>query len=144
MAVFYYYFRIQLSLHRNLPQKTIAGMGRDSFEIIVKETDEHFPGHTPTGRNCRLHSPQQSKGRTGTGRRRTILVADTIVVLNDHIIGKPVHREDAGMAAGAFRGEAPGDNRCSDSERREMKLFFCWCNGSRIWAYYWTDRILCR
>lgn len=66
------------------------------FDIIVKETDERFPpGLEPEevavyiARNKALAVQQQS----GTGE--TILAADTIVVLGDNIIGKPVHREDA-------------------------------------------------
>lgn len=65
------------------------------FEIIVKETDEHFPpGAEPReiavyiARNKAL-AVQEPAGD------RVILAADTIVVLGDHIIGKPVHREDA-------------------------------------------------
>lgn len=66
------------------------------FDIIVKETDERFPpGLEPEevavyiARNKALAVQQQ------TGAGEIILAADTIVVLGDNIIGKPVHREDA-------------------------------------------------
>jgi septum formation protein len=66
------------------------------FEIIVKETDERFPpGLEPEevavyiARNKALAVQQQA------GNAKIILAADTIVVLGDNIIGKPVHREDA-------------------------------------------------
>lgn len=36
---------------------------------------------------------------------KTVLAADTIVVLDDHIIGKPVHREDAVSMLLALSGE---------------------------------------
>ncbi len=66
------------------------------FDVVVKETDEHFPpGLSPEdvavyiARNKAL---AVQEGRTGD---EIILAADTIVVLGDNIIGKPVHREDA-------------------------------------------------
>lgn len=65
------------------------------FEIVVADTDEHFPpGLDPQqiaiyiARNKALAVQQQRK-------EEIILAADTIVVLNDNIIGKPVHREEA-------------------------------------------------
>jgi septum formation protein len=76
------------------------------FEIIVKETDEHFPPNLEPeevavyiARNKAL-AVQQS-----LGNERIILAADTIVVLDDHIIGKPVHREDAVSMLLALSGE---------------------------------------
>lgn len=76
------------------------------FEIIVKDTDEYFPpGLTPEevaifiARNKALAVQEQ------TGEGQTILAADTIVVLGDNIIGKPVHREDAVSILMALAGE---------------------------------------
>jgi septum formation protein len=76
------------------------------FEIVVKETDERFPpGLTPTeiaiyiARNKALAVQQQRKDTD------VILAADTIVVLNDNIIGKPVHREEAITILLALSGE---------------------------------------
>jgi septum formation protein len=66
------------------------------FEIVVKETDERFPpGLQPDevavyiARNKALAVQQQ------VGSNKLILAADTIVVLGEAIIGKPVHREEA-------------------------------------------------
>ncbi len=66
------------------------------FEIVVKETDERFPpGLEPEevavyiARNKALAVQQQ------LGNNKIILAADTIVVLGEAIIGKPVHREEA-------------------------------------------------
>ena len=66
------------------------------FEIIVEETDERFPpGLDPAdvaiyiARNKALAVQKKLKADD------IILAADTIVVLGDNIIGKPVHREDA-------------------------------------------------
>ncbi len=76
------------------------------FEVVVKETDEHFPpGLTPEeiavyiARNKAL-AVQQERSKD-----ETILAADTIVVLGDNIIGKPVHREEAISILLALSGE---------------------------------------
>ncbi len=76
------------------------------FEVIVEETDEHFPpGLSPEqiaiyiARNKAL--AVQRKRNPG----EIIIAADTIVVLNNHIIGKPVHREEALTILMALSGE---------------------------------------
>ena len=76
------------------------------FIISVKETDEKFPpGLKPEevavyiARNKALAI--QQTGNTD----EIILAADTIVVLNDNIIGKPVHREEAISILIALAGE---------------------------------------
>ena len=76
------------------------------FEIVIKETDERFPpGLDPAevavyiARNKALVVQEQRKSD------EVILAADTIVVLGDNIIGKPVHREDAVSILLALSGE---------------------------------------
>ena len=75
------------------------------FEIISKQTDEYFPpGLNPDevaifiARNKALAVQQ---GRID----EVVLAADTLVVLGDHIIGKPVHREEAVSILLALSGE---------------------------------------
>ena len=76
------------------------------FEVVVKETDEHFPpGLTPEevaiyiARNKAIAVQEERKAD------EIIMAADTIVVLGDNIIGKPVHREDAVSILLALSGE---------------------------------------
>jgi septum formation protein len=76
------------------------------FEVVVKETDEHFPpGLSPEqvavyiARNKALAVKQEVE------KGMIILAADTIVVLGENIIGKPVHREDAVSILLALSGE---------------------------------------
>jgi septum formation protein len=76
------------------------------FEVVVKETDERFPpGLTPEevaiyiARNKALAVQQQRNND------EIILAADTIVVLGEAIIGKPVHREEAISMLLALAGE---------------------------------------
>ncbi|MEO7924541.1 MAG: Maf family nucleotide pyrophosphatase [Chitinophagaceae bacterium] len=76
------------------------------FEVIVKETDERFPpGLAPEevavyiARNKAIAVQQERK------EDEVILAADTIVLLGENIIGKPVHREDAVSILLALSGE---------------------------------------
>jgi len=72
------------------------------FEIVIKSTEETFPNHLPTeeipvhiarekafavSNHINLHLPQYIN--------KTILAADTVVVLENKIIGKPKDREHA-------------------------------------------------
>ncbi len=68
------------------------------FEVIVKETDEKYPSGINVedtaifiARNKALAVKESLPG----GGNRVILAADTVVVLNNEIIGKPKDREDA-------------------------------------------------
>lgn len=75
------------------------------FEIIVKETDEHFPpGISPEEVAVYIAHNKALAVQENAGEK-TVLAADTIVVLDDHIIGKPVHREDAVSMLLALSGE---------------------------------------
>ena len=75
------------------------------FEIIVKETEESFPEHIPVAevpvhiaRNKALAIKDAVKAD------RKILAADTIVVLENEIIGKPKTRQDAVEILGKLSG----------------------------------------
>ncbi len=76
------------------------------FEVMVPDTDERFPpGMSPDevavyiARNKALATKKAAPPGT------IIIAADTIVVLGDHIIGKPVHMEDAISMLLALSGE---------------------------------------
>lgn len=66
------------------------------FEIVVKETDERFPpGLEPEEVAVYIARNKAIAVQAERNADEVILAADTIVVLGDNIIGKPVHREDA-------------------------------------------------
>ena len=66
------------------------------FEILVQETDEHFPpGLHPEEIAIYIARNKALAVQAKAGPEETVLAADTIVVLGENIIGKPVHREDA-------------------------------------------------
>lgn len=87
-------------------RKQLLEWAEVTFEVVVKETDERFPrGLKPDevtvyiARNKALAVQQQRNAG------EIILAADTIVVLNESIIGKPVHREEAISMLLALSGE---------------------------------------
>ena len=66
------------------------------FEIFVVGTDETFPDDcTPEEASIHVAKEKAEKVVTEKGKSHIILAADTMVVLDDIIIGKPVDREDA-------------------------------------------------
>ncbi len=76
------------------------------FDIVVKETDERFPpGLTPEEVAVYIARNKAIAVQEQRNEDEVILAADTIVVLGDNIIGKPVHREDAVSILLALSGE---------------------------------------
>jgi septum formation protein len=72
------------------------------FEIIVADTDESYPENLSPqeiavyiAKNKALAIQQSNNSTIPQFNNTTILAADTIVVLNNDIIGKPKDREDA-------------------------------------------------
>jgi septum formation protein len=77
-------------------RKQLLEWAEVSFDIIVKETDESYPAHLSVedvavhiARNKALAVKQSNNINV------PILAADTIVVLNNDVIGKPKDRADA-------------------------------------------------
>jgi septum formation protein len=66
------------------------------FSIVVQETDETYPQDLTT-ENIAIHIARQKAlaVQQRAGADAIILAADTIVVLNNRIIGKPQDREEA-------------------------------------------------
>lgn len=76
------------------------------FDIVVSDSDELFPpGLSPVEIAIHIARNKALAVQEKSGPGETILAADTIVVLNDHIIGKPVHREEAITILMALSGE---------------------------------------
>jgi septum formation protein len=78
-------------------RKQLLEWAEIDFEVIVKETDESYPNDLAVedipvfiARNKALAVKAGLKNDN-----RTILAADTVVVLDNRIIGKPSDREDA-------------------------------------------------
>jgi len=76
------------------------------FEVFMNGTDESYPpGLHPDEIAMHIARNKAIAAQTKLEKGRTILAADTIVVLGDAIIGKPVHREEAISMLLALSGE---------------------------------------
>lgn len=66
------------------------------FEIIVEHTEESYPAHlSPEEVSIRIALQKADAVKQKMGAGKTIIAADTIVVLGDEILGKPKDRQDA-------------------------------------------------
>lgn len=76
------------------------------FEVLVRETDESFPPElTPAEAATHIARNKALAVKDIVETGSTILAADTIVVLNNRIIGKPKDREDAIAILSALSGQ---------------------------------------
>ena len=75
------------------------------FDIIVRDTCEDFPSGMEPEEVAVYIARNKAIAVQEEAGERIVLAADTIVVLGDHIIGKPVHREDAVSMLLALSGE---------------------------------------
>lgn len=77
-------------------RKQLLEWAEIDFEIIVKETDETYPAGLPADKIA-VHIARNKAlaVQSMVPDNSIVLAADTIVVLNDRIIGKPKDREEA-------------------------------------------------
>jgi septum formation protein len=83
-------------------RKSLLEWAEIPFEVIVSNTDESFPEHLPTSEVPAFIAKQKAlevaNKILATGRsiqEHCIIAADTIVVLNNEIMGKPLDRNHA-------------------------------------------------
>ena len=81
------------------------------FEIIVSKTDEIYPGELSPSQIAvhiakeKANAVKRLVDKEDNNNEYTIIAADTIVVLDDWIIGKPKDREDAIRILTALAGK---------------------------------------
>jgi len=76
------------------------------FDVKVSNTEEGFPpGLTPEEVAIYIARVKANAVQETLAAEEIILAADTIVVIGGHILGKPVHREDAVSMLLALSGE---------------------------------------
>ncbi|HOZ69404.1 MAG TPA: Maf family protein [Chitinophagaceae bacterium] len=76
------------------------------FDVVVKDTDEHFPPGLPAEEVAVYIARNKARAvQSSLPASSIVLAADTIVVLGESIIGKPVHREEAVSILLALSGE---------------------------------------
>ncbi len=82
-------------------RKQLLELAEIPFEVIVSEADESYPG-TLSAAEIAMHiaenkaiAVQEKLNLQHNNNGQTIIAADTVVVLENKIIGKPKDREDA-------------------------------------------------
>lgn len=75
-------------------RKQLLEWAEVDFEIIVLPTDETYPSHL-SPEEVAVHIAQQKAAAVRNRTEKTIIAADTIVVLGHEIIGKPKDRNAA-------------------------------------------------
>jgi septum formation protein len=76
-------------------RKQLLQWAEVDFDILVANTNETFPEHLAPA-DVAIHiAAEKAKAVQKKAGNKIIIAADTIVVLRNEIIGKPVDREDA-------------------------------------------------
>lgn len=77
-------------------RKQLLEWAEIDFEVMVVPTDETYPDYLST-EEIPIHIARQKAFAVEQiiGKEKMILAADTVVVLNNNIIGKPKDRDDA-------------------------------------------------
>jgi septum formation protein len=105
--IFLFLFMNRIILASQSPRrKQLLEWAEVPFEILVKEPSEDYPPGLEPG-EIAVYIAQQKAAAVQQliPPGQTILAADTIVVLGENIIGKPVHREEAVSILFALSGE---------------------------------------
>lgn len=91
---------------RSPRRKQLLEWAEIAFETVVKETPEDYPAHLAV-EEVPVHIARNKAMavHSDTSGDFTILAADTIVVLENEIIGKPADREDAIRILSALSGK---------------------------------------
>jgi septum formation protein len=76
-------------------RKELLQLAAIDFEVIVSDTDESFPSGLTYEETAIFIAQQKAIAVAKNNTDKTILAADTIVVCNNTILGKPKDREDA-------------------------------------------------
>src|SRR5215203_5693507 len=77
-------------------RKQLLEWAEVDFEIVVQPTDESFPSHlSPAEAAVHIAEGKATAVQKVAKTSHPIIAADTIVVLDNEIIGKPKDRNDA-------------------------------------------------
>ena len=87
--------RIILASNSPRRKELLAQLGFD-FKVVVNQVDETFAPDLKPVEAVRFIAEKKARGFVGKiGLRELVVAADTIVVLNNDVIGKPTNKEHA-------------------------------------------------
>ena len=86
-------------------RKQLLELAEIDFDIHTKDTDESYPSDMAVEEVPMYIAMQKAKDIQSDFPLRKILAADTIVVLNNTIIGKPQDKEDAMAILASLSGQ---------------------------------------
>lgn len=127
-------------------RELLGQMGLD-FRIIIPDIDEHMDRSLPPDKLVEAISAEKAGAVAAqVGPETVVIAADTVVVWNGAILGKPVHEADARRMLGELAGRTHevytgftvcrGDQAVTRSERTEVT--FRPLAGEEIAAYVAT------
>ncbi len=76
-------------------RKELMKLAEIDFEVMVANTDESYPAGLSFEETAIFIAKNKALEIAKKVQDRTILAADTIVICNDEVVGKPIDREDA-------------------------------------------------
>jgi septum formation protein len=76
-------------------RKELLHLAEIDFDVIVADTNESYPAGLSFEETAMYIAKNKALVVAENNVGRTILAADTIVICNNKIIGKPINREDA-------------------------------------------------
>jgi septum formation protein len=98
-------YRIVLGSKSPRRQQLLHDMGI-SFETRTLDTDESIPEHCPVHEAARYLAEKKAKALlTLIAADEAVITADTVVILNNTILGKPASREEAIAMLKALSGK---------------------------------------
>ena len=95
-----------LILSSNSPRRKELLAGLDiPFEVrVIEDIDESYPDTLPTGEIAE-YIAQKKAAAYEVGNDEVLITADTIVVLDDQILGKPADAEEAKLMLSSLSGK---------------------------------------
>jgi len=86
-------YKIILGSSSQRRKELLAGLDIN-FEVIVKSTDERYPEHYPIEKVSEYIAIKKSQQFFPTGNE-IVITADTVVILDNKILSKPINKADA-------------------------------------------------
>ena len=123
---------MKLILSSNSPRRKELLAGLDiPFEVrVIKGFDESFPDDLPTDEIAEFVSKKKAAAYA-VAEDEIVITADTIVVLDGEVLGKPRDLDDAAAMLRRWRGSSPARGgwrrrRCRRTSPPPERRSVCW------------------